>query len=463
MNEKAPFCGARRRRRPFSNPMPNRNMNRSFRHSFSDARRLALCAVLGASASAAFGAGFALEEGSARGNVNPASLIAKGGEPAAQYFNAANLTELPGTQVQVGVTAIRPAAQVKCVNPYTGATSVGYGDSRIWTLPSAYVSSQLSDELWFGFGMFTRFGLGAEFPSTWSGRYGNYKAEILSLDFAPVLAWRVSDRLSLAAGVSIRYFDIELAQRIDAAGMYGLRPYNDPSPSPFDVSQDFHGDDVKPAIDLGLAWRVTDDLTFGAAYHSRIQFVVKGDAKWDRPPAVAAMAPSCFQNQPFRSRNYNPDKIMAGLTWDATDRLALSAGFTYTTWHLYDDLLIKLDHDMLPGTRELASTKKWHDTWRLSAGADYALTDEWTLRAGYTFDQSPINGRYADYLVPGDNRNIFAFGVGWSSGDWAVDASYFYEYVEDYRVHANVRHGVYEGKYQNANAHAVALSLTRRF
>lgn len=455
--------GAPALRRPFSNPMPIRTMNRLFRLPFSDARRLALCSVLAASATAAFGAGFALEEGSARGNVNPASLLTKGGDPSALYFNPAAIAGLSGTQVQVGVTAIRPEAQVKCVDPYTGATSVGYGDSKIWTLPAAYVTSQLTDDLWFGFGAFTRFGLGAEFPSSWSGRYGNYKAEILSMDFAPQLAWRATDRLALAAGLSIRYFDIELAQRIDAAGMTGLRPYNSPSPSPFDVDQNLHGDDVKPAVDLGLTWRVTDDVTFGAAYHSRIQFLVKGKAKWRCPPAVAATAPGAFQDQPFRARNYNPDKFMAGLTWDATERLALSAGFTYTTWHLYDDLLIKLDHDMLPGTHELSSTKKWHDAWRLYAGADYDLTEEWTLRAGYTFDQSPINGRYADYLVPGDNRNIFAVGAGWSSGDWGVEASYFYEYVEDYRVHANVRHGVYAGKYQNASAHALALSVTRRF
>lgn len=426
---------------------------------------LAVCAAAAALVpSYAHGAGFALEQGSARGNANPTTLLTKGGTPSALYWNGAAITSLEGTQVEVGAAAIRPAAQVKTSSPYTGEGAVGKGNNHVWTIPWAYVTHQISDDWFFGFGAFTRYGLGARFPSTWAGRYGNYKAEIVSMDFAPQLAWKATDRLSLSAGVSLRYFDIELRQKIDAAGLAGLRNPNDPSPSPFDVDQGLHGDDLKPALDLGLAYKLTDDLTFGAAYHSRINFLVKGDAEWKRPAPVAAMAPGAFLDQPFRSRNYNPDKIMAGLAWDATDRLTLGFGATFTTWHLYDDLLIKLDRDLAgPGTDKLSSVKEWHDAWRLSFGGDYVLDDEWTLRGSYTFDQSPINGVYADYLVPGDNRHIFGVGLGWTRGAWTVEGSYFYETVEDFTVHARPRNGVFEGKYQNAFGHALALSVTRRW
>ena len=413
---------------------------------------------------ASFGAGFALEQGSARGNANPTPFFSKGGEPSALYWNPAAITSLEGTQAEISVAAIRPNAEVKTVSPYSGQVAVGKGDTKVWTIPAAYLTHQLSEDWFFGFGMFTRYGLGAEFPQTWAGRYGNYKAEILSLDFAPQVAWKATDRLSLAAGLSVRYFDIELAQKIDGAGLAGLRNYNDPAPSPYDIDQNLHGDDVKPAIDLGLSYKLSDDWTFGAAYHSRISFKVKGKAKWRRPAPVAAMAPGAFLNQDFTARNYNPDKFMLGLSWDATDRLCLGFAATYTTWHLYDDLLIKLDHDMAgPGTKTLASVKEWHDAWRLSVGGDYALCDEWTLRGSYTWDQSPINGVWADYLVPGDNRHIVGLGLGWSRGAWTVEGSYFYEFVDDFTVHARPRNGVYEGKYQNAYGHAVALSVTRAF
>ena len=414
-------------------------------------------------AGSASGAGFALYEGSARGNVTPAGLAAKGGDATALYFNPAAITEVPGTQAALGLTAIVPAADVKTRNPYTGATQRSYGDGKVWPIPHFYVTSQMSDELWFGFGVGTRFGLGAEFEETWPGRYSSYKAEILSFDVMPTLAWKVNDRLSVALGISFRYFDIELAQKIDAAGMNGLRNYNDPTPSPFDVDQNLHGDDVKPAIDLGLAWKATDTFTVGAAYHSRIKFKVEGDAKWKKPAAVQAMAPMAFNDMDFHAYNYNPDAFTLAFAWDADEKLTLSAGATYTTWSLYDDLQIDLHGQMLPGVSKLESDKKWHDTWRLSFGGDYKLDDAWTLRAGYTWDQSPINGKHVDYLVPGDNRHILAVGAGWTRDAWTVEASYFYEIVDDFDVKGRPRNGVYDGKFCGASAHAAALTVARSF
>lgn len=411
----------------------------------------------------ALAAGFALEDGSVRGNVIPGELTAKGGVPSAQYFNPATITELPGTQVELGATFIKPWADVKTVSPYTGATSVGHGHSKVWSIPNAYATRQINDALFVGLGLYTRFGLGAKFPSDWAGRYNSIKAEILSFDLAPVIAWKVSERLSLAVGIDIRYFDIELSQQIDAAGAAGLRPYNDPAPSPYDVKQTFHGDDILPAVDLGVTFKATDTVTAGLAYHSRIKYHVKGDAKWEKPAAVAAMAPQFFNNCDFDAWNYNPDKLIASVAWDATEKLTLSAGLTYTLWHLYDELVIHVARPELMGRDKVTSEKKWHDAFRVSAGASYKLSDAWGVRAGYTFDLSPINGAHTDYLVPGDDRHIFAVGADWTHGAWTLDASYFYEIVADFDVKGDPAHGTFAGKFQDADGHAVALALIRRF
>ena len=92
---------------------------------------VAASAALAMAPASSSGAGFALEQGSARGNANAAALMAKGGEPSAQYWNAANLTSLDGTQVEASVAGIRPAAQVKTVNPYTGEGAGGKGDNHV--------------------------------------------------------------------------------------------------------------------------------------------------------------------------------------------------------------------------------------------------------------------------------------------------------------------------------------------
>ena len=409
-------------------------------------------------------AGFALEDGSVRGNVVPGELTAKGGVPSAQYFNPAAITTLPGTRIEVGATFIKPRAHVRTVSPSSGAVSVGEARSSIWPIPNAYITHQLNDSWFVGLGFYTRFGLGSEFPADWAGRYNNVKAEISSFDIAPVLAWKVSDRLSLAAGIDLRYFEIKhLSQQIDVAGAAGLRRYNDPSPSPYDVRQDFHGDDLRPAFDLGATFKITDTLSAGLAYHSRIKYHVKGTARWEKPAAVEAMLPQYFNDCDFDSWNYNPDKIMAGLSWDATEDLTLSLGLTWTLWHVYDGLVIRLARPELLGRDQVASEKKWHDVVRVSAGASYRLSDEWTVRAGYTFDQSPIDNAHPDYIVPGDDRHLFSLGVDWTRGAWTVEASYFYEVVANFDVKGDPAHGTYDGKFQDAGAHAVALAVIGRF
>ena len=175
---------------------------------------LALAAVVAAVATAR-GAGYALYEGSARGNVDAAGLAAGGGEPGALYFNPATITDLDGTQIQLGFSAIYPRGDVETTNPYTGEKLRTETDENLWNIPSIFVTHAINDSLVFGFGAFARFGLGAEIDPDWPGRYNSYKAIIQAVDLNPNLAWKVNDKLSVSAGVTIRHFDIELAQKID--------------------------------------------------------------------------------------------------------------------------------------------------------------------------------------------------------------------------------------------------------
>ena len=81
-------------------------------------------------AHAASGAGFALYEGSARGNVTPAAITARGEEPGSLYYNPAAITDLPGTQLQLGLTAIVPAADVTTRRPTPAARTAPTATAR---------------------------------------------------------------------------------------------------------------------------------------------------------------------------------------------------------------------------------------------------------------------------------------------------------------------------------------------
>lgn len=408
-------------------------------------------------------AGYALFEGSARSIADAAEMIAAGGDPSTIYLNPAAITDLPGTQVQMGISLVMPQASVRITNPYTGEQTKTSGKEKVWPIPSAYITHQLNDSFWFGFGIYSRFGLGAELNQNWPGRYNSYKAAITSADFNPTIAWKINKKLSISAGLTIRYFDIELAQKIDVAGAAGLRKYNDPAPSPYDVDQNLHGDDVNFALNLGIQFKPTDRIDLGAAYHSRIRFVCHGDGDWTKPDAVNALLPNQFNDTRWKAKNYNPDEIMLGGSLKITDKWAVSLGGIYTLWSVYDDLVIDFREAQIMGRDQLKSEKNWHDVWRVVVGTSYAINTNLTLRGSYTWDDSPLNTGYVDYLVPGDTRHIFALGATYNLGSWTLDGSYFYEVVEDYTVIGRPQNGVYDGKFTDATAHAVNVSLTKRF
>lgn len=414
-------------------------------------------------ASTSYGAGFALYQGSAAGNADFTSGMTKGGEPGSLYLNPASITTGKGTQIQFGIINVAPSAAYKGQNPYTGERYKQDAKNKIWPIPHAYVTHQINDDWWLGLGLHTRFGLGSKFDENWFGRYNNYHAEIVSFNINPVVAWKANDWLSLSAGLTIQYFDITLKQKIDAAGLAGIRNLNDPSPSPYDIDQSLEADDVGIGANLGIMVKPVDKVNLGVAYHSRIKQKAEGRAKYTKPAPIEAMMPTLFNNTDIHGRVTLPDMIMSAVTYDFTDKLTVGVGLTYTAWSTYDELKVKFDNPIAPGKPHVTSQKDWDDAWRYILGATYAYDDALTFRTSYTFDQSPMNSKHLDYIVPGDDRHIISFSAGYKINDWTIDLFYFYELIEDQKVAANVASGIMPSEGVDTQAHSFGFSVTKAF
>ena len=93
----------------------------------------------------------------------------------------------------------------------------------------------------------------------------------------------------------------------------------------------------------------------------------------------------------------------------------------------------------------------------------YALDEAITLRASYTYDESPMNDDHLDYIVPGDNRHIMAVGAGYKMDPWTFDVFYFYEIVEDQEIAMNPTAGIQPSEAVDGFAHSLGFSVTRKF
>ena len=59
----------------------------------------------------------------------------------------------------------------------------------------------VSDNLWGGIGIFSRFGLGNSYPTNWPGRENLKYVSLKTVSLNPNLAFKINDNLSLAVGL----------------------------------------------------------------------------------------------------------------------------------------------------------------------------------------------------------------------------------------------------------------------
>lgn len=382
-------------------------------------------------------------EYSASGNAKAGAVVAKPGDASTLATNIAGMTELEGGQVLAGATFIQPHQDVE--------TPQGsyLGKSSSWIPPHAYYTQQINDRLWMGVGMFTRFGLSAEFDSEWAGRYNSYFAQVISSSIMPSLAYKLTDELSVGVGVEGMYFDY--TQKKKRATPWG------------DMDAKVNGDSVGFGLHLGAQYRPIEPLRIGIAYRSQIKQSLSGRASFKRP---AGMPTIMFNDTDASGTIILPDSLQFGVSYDILDNLSVEADVIWTRWSTYESMTIDYGEALIPGnTASLSTTseKNYRDVFRYCLGVEYGLYPWLDLRAGYVYDESPVRSEYADYLVPANDRQIYSVGAGFKYDNWNFDVSYSYLWILGRDVDARPADGVVESRFENGDAHMVGLSIGYKF
>ena len=66
-------------------------------------------------------------------------------------------------------------------------------------------------------------------------------------------------------------------------------------------------------------------------------------------------------------------------------------------------------------------------------GVAYHLNPQWTVRAGYAWDESPVRKEFRTARVPSSDRHWLTLGAGWKEpqSGWKVDAAFGYLIIDD--------------------------------
>jgi len=385
-----------------------------------------------------FAAGFALYEGSARGNALGGALIARADDASAVYYNPAGITQLPGTQIVSGMNLITPSNKI-----YFYENGEDSQLKRNWFYPPyGYLTRQLSDKLWFGIGMFARFGLGTEYEENWPGRYNSYNAVVKGVEINPNLAWKFNDCFSLAAGLSLMRLDVKLEQMIPI----------------FNVNSSLKGHSYSWGFNLAAHYKPREWVSFGFLYRSKVKHNLEGRADF----TTSSFLRKAFPNGTINADVMLPDEYFLGVAFKPIDRLSIEFDAILTRWNTFNHLTVNFDEG-IAGMGSVTKQKDWHDVWRYQIGVEYALTRMVDLRLGYTYDNEPIPAGGVDYLVPSYDRQLFSCGFGLHWGPWSTDFSYTYLRSKNRNFEARPIDGVPKSRLHDGDCYIIGAGIGYKF
>ncbi len=392
-------------------------------------------------AASAQGAGFALYEYSARGVAMGGATVANEAEPASLATNPSLITELEGTQVQIGGTIVTAHAKT-AVNG--SARSL---QKDVWALPNFYATYQWSDQVYFGLGGFSRYGLGGEYKNhrNWTGSTLAYQVKLETFSFTPTVAVKLSEEVSVAMGLEAMTIDFHQSSLL--------------SPLLGDASKySIHGTGVSWGGNYSFTYRPewAEKWALGAMYRTKVKQNLNGgiDARMNYPARN-------IYDEDAKGAITLPDSITAGLSFRPTDSWTMEAGIVGTFWSSYDQILI--EYKDLEATPTIHNMKNYKDTFRLNFGTEYWFLKNWAVRAGYVFDKSPINRHSMDTLVPVDDRHIGSIGFGYKNDRWSADFAYAHIFGRSLNGTASKQYNYMPMKYSEGRSDMYSLTVGYKF
>ena len=432
-----------------------------------------------AAVSTAFAAGFQLTEQSSLGAGRAyAGAGIVGDDLSAVHYNPAGMTLLDGTRFQAGGVWIGLNADFK---GNKGESENGRLKGQM--IPAGYVTHQVNDKVWLGFAMTVPFGMGTEYSRDWKYANRGTSAKIYTFDMNPSIAYKVSDFISVGAGVSVQYAKAELGMRMDAQPGVSL------------AHGKVEADSWDWGYNLGVMITPNDKLRFGLAYRSAIEHNADGDVKLTGVNTTllgALMGPFSPLAGSLEGTMLGtaatiktPDTVMLTGTWEATDKLRLSGLVRWANWSNFDDLTLNNDvpaglssvlgslnnpmlNQIVGGMKEVTIENKWQDTWLFSVGADYRINDAFTIRGGLAYETSPIDDQSTRMaVIPDTDRVWFSLGGSWYATQdlqFDIGATYLMG-VGDKDLYSDLKSkgGKKVGKYDSLDAYLLGVQMQYRF
>jgi long-chain fatty acid transport protein len=344
----------------------------------------------------------------------------------ALHWNPASLSALPSSEVSFGMELL--LADIDLASTIGGAQASTSGEAGVAVIPAVGWSHRLQDKpVTIGLGMFGIAGFRNNMPADPANPLlasGPIFADAEFLQIAPTLSYAINDRLAIGIAPTATLAKLTL----DPLGPSVLTPV----PTPGSGNRVHWGGGAQ----VGLYYIASDNWRTG--------FTIK--------------SPQYFEDFRF----FTPSGVAR---FDLDYPLILSLGLSYSG---FENWILAVDarfHDFknADGFSELG----WSSVFAAAVGAQYHVNDCLYLRAGYNFNQNPIQDAdvLANIATPLIQDQNVSAGLSYRIA-WNVDVSLAYIYLVNNEVTGPLPSALFGPNASLSNeisAHSAALGATIRY
>lgn len=382
--------------------------------------------ALATGAGAAQAGGFAVREQSAEfQGMSFAGNGAAGGGLSGMYWNPAVAAYAPaGIYTESHYATIVGRVDITG-DAFAGAANLGLprdsGDiARDAIVPASYLSWRVNERLVAAISVNSPFGLVTE-PANrfWAGQTFARTSEIKTYNFAPTLAYKLTDSIAVAVGLQIEHMEGRLknASGVTATSRNAV----------------IHGDDTAFGFTAGINYRPSEHTNIGLGYRSSIDHTLEGGIAVPGSPVPPADAGAAV-----KAGITLPEIVTLSLRQGLSDRLTLLGSIEWTNWSRAEKLDVVCANNTAGnpvfcplGNGQLARSLAlgWHDGWFLALGGEYQYSDKLLLRTGFAYEISPIqNPDERSLRVPDTDRVWASLGATYKWNE-AIALDFAYTHI----------------------------------
>lgn len=318
-------------------------------------------------------------------------------------------TALVGDRVDLGVTWFVPRRSTAIIGNAAAADAFYDGnDRKNFFLPEFGYSHAINERLAWGVAVYGNGGMNTDYASNPYARFGASGKAGVNLEqlfVTPSLAIRLNEHHALGVGLNLLY------QRFEAKGVGFFSAF---SQSPANVSN--RGSDSSTGVGVRVGWtgQFGDSVTVGATWSSKINA-----GEFDRYKGLFA------DDGGFDV----PASYGAGLAWKATPVATIAAEVQRIEYGDVDSIANPLT-PLLQGVPLGAKGGPgfgWRDVTVYKLGAQFALSEQLTVRAGFSHNDQPVQDSetFFNFLAPGVVEDHLTVGATWTTAGGNEISAYY--------------------------------------